>query len=158
MPNLGIGAAPLGSSSLGFGSPAKQNSTSSRLYQGPDGVRRNASALNTMTGDIQRDAQNGIHTGMDSIQQQVYLAIRTIKGSAIVQSLGMALKVKTISETTAQKVKQAITAALADLVTRQLIVVNTITVERIKITGIRVIVTWTNLTNNETNISRWDNG
>ena len=158
MPNLGIGAAPFGSSAFGFGSPVKQNSTSALLYQGPDGSRKNAAEINTVTGDIVRDAQTGIHKGMDAVQQQVYLALRTLKGSAIVQTLEIAFKVKVISETTAQKIKQAVNEALSDLVTRQLVRVDSVTSERIKVTGIRVIVQWTNLTNGETNTSRWENG
>ncbi len=158
MPDVGIGLAPLGSSSLGFGAPTRLNSTTAKLYLAADGTRKNAAAIDTVTGDIKRDPLTGIHLGMDGVQQQVYLALRTLKGSSVVLSLGIAFKATTISATTTRKIEEAVRAALADLVLRQLVKIVAIKPERVKITGIRVDVTWTNLTTNETNVSRWTNG
>lgn len=158
MPELGIGRAPLGRSSLGYGSPSVANSTSMKALLDEFGVKRNAMKINTVTGDFVRDPVTGIHLGMDSVQQQVYLALRTLKGSAVVQSLGIAFKIKTLSETTEQKVKEAVATALLSLTSRSLIRVDSVKAERVRMTGLSVLVTWTNLTTNETNISRWTNG
>lgn len=158
MPDLGIGLASLGSSPLGFGSPSRANSTTAKLYLSPTGQKRNAAAIDTVTGDLQRDATTGIHQGMDGVQQQVYIALRTLKGSAVVLNLGIAFKPTTISETTTRKLQDAVRAALSDLVSRQLVRVDDVKAERVKMTGILVIVRWTNLTTNETNVSRWTNG
>lgn len=158
MPDLGIGFASLGSSPFGFGLPSKANSTSAKLYLASDGTRRNAAEIDTVSGDIVRDLSTGIHKGMDGVAQQVYLALRTLKGSAIVRTLGIAFNVKTISETTARKLADEVRVALSDLVNRRLVEIENVTSERIKTTGIRVSVRWKNLTNNETNVSRWENG
>jgi len=158
MPDLGIGFAPLGSTPIGFGAPSKLNSTTAKLYLGTDGARKNAAAIDAVTGDALRDATTGMHRGMDSVQQQVYLALRTMKGSSSVLSLGIAFRATTISETTTRKIEEAVRAALAGLVLRQLVRIVSIKSERVKMTGVSVTVTWTNLTNNETNVSRLDNG
>lgn len=158
MPDAGIGSAPLGSCPFGFGSPAKLNSTAALLFLDAQKVRRNAVQLNAVTGDVIRDASTGVHMGMDGVQQQVYLALRTLKGSAIVQNLGVSFKVKTISETTARKLEQEARAALSDLVLRQLVEIVKITSERVKMTAVSISVTWKNLTNGETNVTRWENG
>jgi len=158
MPELGIGRAPLGRSSIGYGSPSVANSTSKKLLLDEFGVQRNAVKIDTVTGDFVRDPVTGIHLGMDSVQQQVYLALRTLKGSAVVQNLGIAFKIKTLSETTEQKVKEAVIAALLPLTSRALVRLESVKAERLKMTGLSVVVTWTNLTTNETNISRWTNG
>ena len=158
MPSLGLGAAPLGSVSLGYGAPARANSTSAKLFLDEKLVRRNAVHINPATGDVVRDPANGVHTGMDGVSQQVYLALRTLRGSAIVQGLGVAFNVKVINETTARKLEEEARRALSDLVTRRLVEVVSVTSARVKLTGVRVDVTWRNLTNNETNVSRWTNG
>lgn len=158
MPDLGLGAAPIGSTPFGFGAPMTLNSTSAKLYLSSDGARRNSAQINSVSGDLVRDASNGVHTGMDSISQQVYLALRTLRGSAIVQNLGIAFAVKVITDTTARKLANEVYVALSDLTSRQLIEVVSVKSERIKITGIRVIVQWKNLTNGETNVTRWENG
>lgn len=157
MPDVGIGLAPFGSSRLGFGAPAQTNSTTAKLYLAADGLRKNAAFIDTVSGDVSRDPNTGVHLGMDGVQQQVYLALRTLKGSAIVQNLGISFKMTVISETTVRKVEDAVRSALADLVLRQLVKIGKITVERVKMTAISITVTWTNLTTNETNVSRWQN-
>jgi len=158
MPDLGLGAAPMGSTPFGFGAPMTLNSTSAKLYLSADGARRNSAQINSVTGDLVRDASNGLHAGMDSVSQQVYLALRTLRGSAIVQRLGIAFSVKIINETTSRKLADEVYVALADLTSRQLIEVVSVDSERIKVTGIRVSVKWRNLTNGETNVTRWENG
>lgn len=155
---LGLGRSGFGSSVFGYGTPGTVNSTAEKLYLDESKAQRNAAAINTVTGDIVRDPLTGIHVGMDSVQQQVYLALRTIRGSAVVADLGINFKIKVISDTIAQKVRDAVTEALADLVARQLVRIENITTERIKLTGIRIIVKWFNMTNGETVTSRWDNG
>ncbi len=157
MPNLGLGAAPLGSSPLGFGVPARLNSTSAKLFLDDQLGRRNAVHINPVSGDFTRGA-DGVHTGMDSVAQQVYLALRTLRGSAIVRTLGVAFNVKVINETTARKLEQEARAALADLTTRRLVEIVSVTSTRVKLTGIRIEVRWKNLTTGETDTARWENG
>ena len=158
MPSLGLGAAPLGSTPFGFGAPARLNSTSAKLFLDAQRTPRNAVHINPSTGDIVRDAANGVHTGMDGVAQQVYLAMRTLQGSAIVRGLGVAFNVKVINETTARKLEAEARRALSDLTTRRLVEVVSVTSERVKLTGVRVDVKWRNLTNGETNVTRWTNG
>jgi hypothetical protein len=157
VPDLGLGLAPLGSTPFGFGSPALANSTSVKLYLASDNTRRNAAQIDSVSGDILRNPANGIHTGMDAVAQQVYLALRTLKNSSIVKNLGIAFNVKTISETTARKLADEVRLALADLVNRRLVEIVKISSDRVKVTGVRVAVEWRNLTNGETNVTRWEN-
>ena len=158
MSDLGFGRAPLGSSAFGYGSPSVSNSTSAQVLLDEFGSKRNAMKIDTVTGDFVRNADTGIHLGMDSVQQQVYLALRTLKGSAVIQTLGIAFKITTLSETTEQKVKEAVADALSQLTARSLIRIDNVEAKRVKMTGLSVAVTWSNLTTNEKNISRWTNG
>lgn len=156
--DLGLGRFGLGLGSFGYGVPAKANSTSVKLFLDQTKEQRNAAEINTVSGDIVRDQVTGIHRGMDSVEQQVYLALRTLRGSSVIADLGINIKIKVISDTLAQKVRDAVTEALSSLVSRRLVRVESISVERIKLTGVRVIVKWFNMTNGETITSRWDNG
>lgn len=149
--DLGAGECGAGSSFFGYGEPYTQNSTAGKVFLDANGRQRNAALINPNTGDIVRDMTTGIHMGMDSVAQMVYLALRTIKGSSVISSFGIEFKFKTISNTTVQKVKEAVQAALQDLVLRQLIEITEITVNRAKVTGIEYTVKWKNLTNGETN-------
>lgn len=158
MPDLGFGLAAFGSSSFGYGESAVVNSTSAKLYLDTKGAQHNAAEINTVTGDLVRDPETGLHRGMDSVGQMVYLALRTLKGSSIVRELGINMRVKLLSETTTQKVRDAVNEALSNLVSRQLVEVTQINAERFGMTGLRVSVIWKNLTNGETETSRWSNG
>lgn len=153
----GLGSAPFGSSPFGYGAVTAINSTATKLYLDNQGTRRNVESINTVTGDTVR-GERGIHKGMDSVAQQVYLAIRTLRGSSVVNDLGINFRVKVISDTITQKVTDAVTEAMSDLVSRQLVSVESVAVNKIKLTAIEVIVTWKNLTNGETETTRWTNG
>jgi len=158
MADQGLGNCPVGTSAFGYGKPLRMNSTAALLFLDKSKGQRNAAEINSVSGDIVRDPVTGIHRGMDSVSQQVYLALRTLLGSSVVRDLGISFKITTISETTAQKVRDAVTAALEALVSRRLVEVVSVKSSRIKITGIEVLVVWKNLTNGETETARWTNG
>ncbi|MDI3282108.1 hypothetical protein [Polyangium sp. 15x6] len=155
MPYLGLGACSAGSTGAGVGEAYGLNSSAGQLYLDDQRVQQNAAAIDTVTGDLVRDPQTGMHRGMESVAQQVYLALRTLRGSSVVKNLGFAFKFRVISETTAQKVRDAVNEALKDLVLRRLISVERIDVERVKVTAISILVVWKNLTNGETNTTRF---
>lgn len=153
---LGLGACPLGSTPIGFGIYTSLNSTAGKLYQDNDGIIRNAEKINIETGQVEYDQETGIPKGMDSVQQMVYLALRTVQGSSIIPTFGLKFNLKTINSSTKQKIQQAVEGALANLVSRRLIEIVEITVDRIKLNAIFYQLKWKNLTNNETTLDKFE--
>ena len=151
MSDLGIGLFGAGTFGAGYGAPFTINSTAARVFLDAQGIKRNAAQIDPKTGDFVRDPQTGIHRGMDSVAQQVYLSLRTVRGSSIVPAFGFGFKSLTISETTAQKARDAVNEALQYLVDAGLVEIVSIDVKRIKITAIEIKVQWRTLTNGETN-------
>lgn len=154
--NVGMGLAAFGSSRMGFGTPGTINSTVAKLFlkELDQSVRGNAEAINPTTGDYVRDTTTGVHRGMDSVQQMVYLALRTAKNSTLVQNFGLRNFGDVITDSTKNDIINAINETLRDLVLRQLVEIVSIEVTRVKSTAYQILVKWKNLTNNETNVFR----
>lgn len=154
--NLGMGLSAFGSSRTGFGTPGTVNSTVTKLFLKEEdlSVKGNAAAINPTTGDYVRDETTGIHRGMDSVQQMVYLTLRTVKNSTLVNNFGLRAFGDVVTDSTKKDIVNAINESLRDLVLRQLIEVISIDVSKIKSTAYQILVKWKNITNNETNIFR----
>jgi hypothetical protein len=154
--SLGMGLSAFGSSRMGFGTPGTINSTVAKLFlkELDQSVRGNAEAINPVTGDYVRDTTTGIHRGMDSVQQMVYLALRTVKNSTLVPNFGLRNFGEVITDSTRNDIINAVNETLRDLVLRQLIEIVSIEVTRVKAIAYQILVKWRNITNNETNVFR----
>jgi len=150
MADLGAGLCPIGVTGVGYGTPYTLNSTAAKLFLDASGVQRNAAQIDPRSGDMVR-GPDGIHRGMDSTGQQVYLALRTARGSVPIKNFGFGFVSKTIDSTTTQKIQDAVRLALAPLTQRGLITLDEVTVVRSKTNAVEVSVKWTNTTNAETN-------
>lgn len=154
--NIGMGLSAFGSSRTGFGTPGTINSTVAKLLlkENDLSIKGNVVAINQITGDYIRDETTGVHRGMDSVQQMVYLALRTAKNSTLVQNFGLRSFGDVVTDSTKKDITNAINETLRDLVLRQLVEVVTVEVTKVKSTAYQILIKWKNLTNNETNIFR----
>jgi hypothetical protein len=154
--DLGLGVAPLGTALYGYGAPTTLNSTVSKLFLKEEDltVQANSPAINTKSGDFIRDPETGIHRGMDSVQQMVYLALRTAKNSSLVPNFGINRPPKVITDGVEREIQQTVQDALSDLILRRLVELISVEVQRIKTTGLQILVNWRNLTNSENNTFR----
>jgi len=81
----------------------------------------------------------------------VYLALNTVRGSAVLTGLGNELgKIKDIGSNHQQQVESVIRDALADLVARKMIEVIRVSVELFNPTGTLVLTEWRDLTTGQT--------
>lgn len=109
-----MGACPAGSSPCGFGTVARLPSTVTPILRKPDGTQGDCRAIDTRTGDYVLDA-SGNAVGWDSLDQKVYLALRTDLGSSAEQSLGVQWPTGVIRDDMAARNKAAVVAALKRL-------------------------------------------
>src|SRR5574343_541381 len=90
-PNLGAGIAPAGTSPFGFGAPAVITTRETHLFamsdMGETGVG-SARRIDPTTRDYVIDAETGLTLGYTATQQNVYLALVTLRGSSILATLG----------------------------------------------------------------------
>jgi len=148
--NLYLGQSGLGSSQYGYGSPASINSTTAKLFRKVDGTYGNVAKTNPNTGDYVLDA-NGNNVGDDSVNQMVFLALRTIKNSSSVANFGFDFKAKVISDSAELKIKLAVNDTLKNLITKKLIILNSVEVNRATVSGLEITVKWTNTSSSEQN-------
>lgn len=155
-PEIGFGVCPLGTSLFGYGVPYTINSTVPKLFLKEDDLsfQANAPAINQKTGDFVRDPVTGIHRGMDSVAQMVYLALKTAKDSTLIPNFGIKKFPKLLTDGIEQEIEQTIQDALSELILRRLIELVLVEVVRVKKTAIQILVRWKNLTNNELNTFR----
>lgn len=144
MTDLGIGIAGFGSAIAGYGEIVPINSTVKKLFRLPEdlALQGNAVAINTLTGDVIRDQETGIHMGMVDTYQQVYLAIRTLKYSCSVSDFGLDFSADIINESTTKKLDDAVRTTLKSLVDQNRIEIILIKTERVKQTGLSCEVRW----------------
>lgn len=148
MADYGLGQAGFGSSIIGYGQINPVNSTVKKLFRLPSDPTKqgNAAAIDTVTGDVILDPETGIHMGMRDTQQQVYLAIRTLKYSSSVADFGLDFNGKIIQPSTFQKLQDAVRLTLKSLVDQNKISITSINVSRLNKTGLKCIVEWKDLT------------
>lgn len=156
MTDYGAGNSGFGSGRAGYGSPYTINSTAVKLFLKEEDLTQqaNAAAINPVTGDYVRDQVTGIHRGMDSVQQMVYLALRTAKNSTLIPNFGLRSFGDIVTDSVKLDITNAINEALQDLVLRQLVEVISIDINKLKATAFSILVKWRNLTNKETNTFR----
>lgn len=143
--NVGAGACPMGSSPLGFGVPGSIGSAVPAALRKPDATIGAAVAINPKTGDYELDA-NGHRIGSDPVPPMVFLALRTIKGSAATTDLGIGEFPGTLDVDVGTRLRALVDAALSALVTAGLIDVVDVATARAGTSSATLTVEWRDLT------------
>jgi hypothetical protein len=148
--NLGLGAAPLGVTPMGFGAPATATSLCNNILEDNYSVKKDARYIDPLTKDYKIDV-NGVTEGMSSVAQQVYLALVSYRNSTSVPGLGSSLSdIKTYNKNTitslvTDKVKQA----LKTLIDSKTISLGSVSVLQFpNKVALQVTVSWTDLSTN----------
>lgn len=143
-PTLGLGAAGFGSSGFGFGTPASNNSSTAALLRKEDGSIGDCVKIDTRSGDYVLD-EAGNKVGWDSLEQSVYLALRTLKGSAAVATLGIELPTGVIRDDLATRNRAAVAAALKSLTDARLLELVDVLTTRLGTSAVQLEVKWKRL-------------
>lgn len=143
----GFGSQPAGSSPYGLGTPATAPSQAGGIFVDPaTGLSTGSRLIDPATRDYVYD-ENGRAVGMSDVQQLVFLAVSTRKGSAAMRELGQELeKIDRITANTARRVDVTMRDAVQHLVSRGLIAVTGTTVEVVGSSRIQMSLLWRDLT------------
>lgn len=140
-PNQGMGNCFMGSSRFGYGNPATQDPIQRALLRRPDGTLGDCALLDPASADYVLDA-DGNNVGGDSLEQRVYLALRTVLGSSAVATLGIVPIGGVITDDLAARNTKSVNAALKGLTDANAIRVLAVTTTRLGQSAIRLQVTW----------------
>jgi hypothetical protein len=141
---LGAGFAPFGTSSAGFGSPSTTNPFNKTILIDDFGVPGQTRFIDPTTGDYKFNS-NGRLVGGNGIQQLVYLALLTVRGSSAMENLGQSFSnVKTMGTNYITLVKNEVNKALKDLIDQKKISLIDVNVTRLNNTS-RIDIKWKDL-------------
>lgn len=144
---LGMGVAPLGTSSFGFGIPDSILGPSSKiLISSQDGQAKTAKKLDPLSGQYVIDSL-GRFEGTDTVPQLVMLRAKTVRGSSSLPNFGQSFtSIDRIRDNIQEEVTNAVNVAMDDLVRGKLIAINSVTIERFNTSGLIIVMRWTDLT------------
>lgn len=137
---LGAGLCPAGLTPCGYGYFQIQETATPRAFKLPDGSTGDAPLIDAKTGDYVLDDQ-GQKLGMTAVQQQVLLALKTIKDSAIT-GYGIGVFPPTINDRTQTEIEALVTNALADLRLRGLVALKSVKIVKPKEGALLIYVEW----------------
>ena len=142
----GAGIQPAGLSPAGVGTPAIGTANAGTVMRNvTDGTIANARSIDPGTRQYVFDV-NGRVTGVSSTRQLVQLAVSTTLGSSAVKQLGTDIsRVDRITENFARRVSDVFSNALAPLVARKLIAINSIDVQQVQGSRAYALIKWTDL-------------
>lgn len=127
---IGAGYAPAGTSAAGYGVPDAATVPNNAVL--PDlrtGLPQTGRFINPKTGDYVFTA-DGRLMGMDTVPQLVLLALMTTLGSSAIPGLGEEFsKIQEKGPSFLQQITSKVNSALADLIQRKFVKVNSITVQ-----------------------------
>lgn len=118
-----------------------------RIFVQPDNnTIGDASYINSTTGDYLFN-DNGNVSGLNGVQQQVFLALSTQLGSSAVVNLGQSLtSIRVITNNINSDISNYINLALVKLINSGSILLNNITTNKIGSNSLEIVVDWTDLT------------
>lgn len=126
----GAGVSPFGVGPYGYGTPATTTTPSGTTLQGEQGKQFGSRLIGygpDNRGQYVFD-ENGMVEGQSNARQLVYLAIATELGSSVIGKLGRGRKPPKIGANFAQETEEQIRAALADLVDKRIVQIDSVTV------------------------------
>jgi len=108
----GAGLSSFGTSYAGYGTPTTTNPVNKTILIGNQGIAGQTRYINPITSDYEFNA-NGRIVGGNGIQQMVYLALLTVKGSSAMTELGQSFtKIQVLGSNYLTFVKNEVNAAL----------------------------------------------
>jgi len=126
---LGAGVCPAGTSAAGYGVPDAGTSPNSAIFPDPlTGLPQTGRSVNSATGDYTFTA-DGRTQGMATVPQLVYLAVKTVFGSAAlspgaIQPLGVDISnVQEQGPNFERQISSALATALSPLVRQGLVTI-----------------------------------
>ena len=146
----GLGSASFGASPYGVGTPAVTYTTGGKALPitGYASATKRAPLgrwINPVSKTFEVDDYGQI-IGMDAVQQQVYLALRTAKGSAIPEQLGNELlTIEDVNDEFPARFEAAIRSALSRLIALRLVDPLSIDISQFAQDGQFVRIRWRNL-------------
>lgn len=148
---IGAGRCPAGRSIAGYGVPGTTDVIQGIPLAKSDATSADARRIDPQTRDFVVDEVTGRIEGMNSAQQQVYLALVTIKGSSADPNLGTNIsRIQVFNDNTQADVENEVKQALS-------LLLNSGTIKIIKIetgkfgTTLGVKVTWRDISTNTVN-------
>lgn len=142
----GFGFAAFGFTPFGWGDVDTAPAPATDLYIDSDnGSQQTARKIDAATGQYVLGASGRVQ-GMPRARQLVQLRIRTVLKSSVVQTLGMVSPQGDVGPRTAQRLANAVTDALADLVRAKVIAIVSITSGTETPTRARGALRWRDLT------------
>lgn len=142
---IGAGLSPFGTSHAGL-EPTITTTVKRKLFQDDYGNQQNCRLIDPVTQDYRMI--DGKIVGGQGIQQLVYLALITVKGSCVISSLGNTyMNVKVIGSNFQQQITNEVNASLETLIKQNKIKLNNVIVEK-QDTMVLITVQWTDLTTN----------
>lgn len=129
---VGAGPSPLGVAAYGYGTPAEAPVPGGLINRGSDGKQYGSPALSLETGTRGQYVfdEFGRRTGMQDVRHMIILALSTVRGSCVVQTLGHRFReLRKVTDQYPQEQKTRVEEALEPLVQRKLISIDDITVE-----------------------------
>lgn len=147
------GSNPGGASPAGAGLPVPGAPLADKLLIDKSGNQANAVYINPTTGRYEFDA-NGRVIGMNGIQQEVLLALKTVLDSSVVGGFGHSLaSVKDFTSDVDKRVDTIIREALQHLVTDKKISIESVVLTKLGTSRGMLRVTWRDLVTGNKNIT-----
>ena len=143
---LGLGACPAGSSLLGFGTPATTPSRQARILVRDDGSTGSVVRIDPSSGDYVLD-DHGNKLGDSAARQKVQLALRTMRGSSAVDTMGIEAPGGIIRDDTEDRNRLAVVAALKAMLDAGEIELIDVITTRIGGPAVEIEVRWRELPN-----------
>ena len=148
-PYKGFGVAPFGTSPFGYGNPALADPNVGKVFKKTDSSVGNNRFIDPSTRDYSIDVDTGRIVGQDAMQQMVYLALVTVRGSSAVTDLGQGFtSIKQINQNVEAQITNEVNTALQILTRNKQIFLNDVFVQIDANKVARIHVVWTDTSKN----------
>lgn len=139
----GFGAQPFGGSPYGVGEPDTGEAPGGSVLRDPaTGESTGSRRIDPVTRDYVLD-ENGRALGMSDVQQLVFIAVATLKGSSAMKALGQSIsEIKVIDAGIERQIAAMLTTALAHLTGPKLIEIVSITVKKLHPGAVHTRLCW----------------
>ncbi len=139
--NRGAGNCGCGSSSAGFGTPYRLDSTAAQIFIKQDGSQGNIELIED--GDYVLN-DTGINVGDDSTHHSVMFALTTLRDSSAVRNFGVGPFPKVVGGSTEREIIASVELALKHLTDSRSITLLNVSFSRFGSTSGQIVVTWQN--------------
>ena len=150
MTKLGAGLCRAGTSKAGYGDPTQVSARRRTIWKDENNTQGQVRLIDTATGDY-KFSSDGLIVGGNGIEQMVYLALVTVKGTSAVRSLGQNFSnIRTLRDNVQSEIQEEVRLALDNLVEQKKISIENVFVDKFpdNPSRIRILIQWKDLTAN----------